>query len=214
MHELLRPIPLSSVDVAGILQILTLIAGTSSVLGGALAEAASSISRKRAGKVDGVAKALEEKTADIESPSIVARRHVKTRIKEAIDYRADQLRAAKWSNGSSNLLIIGQYIIGGVLASSFIQEWLTPKWVGALGVVVLIASLFRQQYLPELKVEPSKRNGAKAQGLIRLSEDQLAILDAKIAGGQDHTDAMIALITHITEKLSEIENPEALAGTA
>ena len=148
------------------------------------------------------------------SPSLVARNRVVTHITEAKSYREGQLGSAKWSKLSSNLLIIGQYIIGGVLASSFIQESLNPKWVGALGVLVLIASLVRQQFHPELNADSSKRKAARTQALIRSSEDQLAILDTKIAGGQDHTAEMIALMTQITEMLSEIENPEALAATS
>jgi hypothetical protein len=148
------------------------------------------------------------------SPSFVARNRVVARITEATNYRAEQIRSAKWSKRSSHLLIIAQYIIGAVIASSFIQQSLNPKWVGALGVVVLIASSFRDKFHPELNADASKRKAAKAQALIRSSEDQLAILDAKIGGGQVHTDAMIALMTHITRTLSEIENPEALAGTA
>jgi hypothetical protein len=97
-----------------------------------------------------------------------------------------------------------------VLASSFVQASLSSKWVGALGILVLIASLFKQQFHPELNAESSRRKASRTQALIRASEDQLAILDAKIATGQDHTDAMIALMTQITQTLTEIENPEAI----
>lgn len=41
---------------------------------------------------------------------------------------------------------MSQYIIGGVLASSFVQGLLNPPWVGVLGVLVLVASLFKQQF--------------------------------------------------------------------
>jgi hypothetical protein len=97
-----------------------------------------------------------------------------------------------------------------VLASSFVQESLKPKWVGVFGVVVLIASLFKQQFHPEINAENARKNASKLQALVRSSEDQLAVLDAKIASGQDHSDAMIALLTQITQRLTEIENPEAI----
>jgi hypothetical protein len=111
---------------------------------------------------------------------------------------------------SSNSLIVAQYIIGGVLATSFVQESLKPKWIGAMGVVVLIASLFRQQFHPEINAQEARAKASRLKALVRASEDQLAILDAKIASGQDHSDAMIALLTQIRERLTEIEDPEAI----
>jgi hypothetical protein len=132
------------------------------------------------------------------------------RIREAAASREQQLSIQKWSKIAAHLLTIAQYIIGGVLASSFVQESLTPKWVGALGVVVLIASLFKQQFHPEINAEDARRTASKLQALVRSSEDQLAILDAKIATGQDHSDAIIALLTQITQRLTEVENPEAI----
>lgn len=48
------------------------------------------------------------------------------------------------------------------------------------------------------------------KALLRSSEDQLAILDAKTANGEDHSDAMIALMTQVTQTLGQIENPETL----
>jgi hypothetical protein len=149
------------------------------------------------------------RTRDAASFSLVARARVVVRIAEATTSRTQQLSTQKWSKISANLLTIAQYIIGGVLASSFVQESLTPKWVGGLGVLVLIASLFKQQFHPEVNAEDARKKASKLQGLVRSSEDQLAILDAKTAAGQDHSDAMITLLTQITQRLTEIENPEA-----
>jgi|ERR1700722_677127 len=150
------------------------------------------------------------KTRDAALPILITRGLVVVRINEAVKARAEQLGTAKWSKVSSNSLIIAQYIIGGVLATSFVQESLKPKWIGAMGVVVLIASLFRQQFHPEINAQEAQAKASKLKALIRASEDQLAILDAKIASGQDHSDAMIALLTTIRERLTEIEDPEAV----
>jgi len=155
--------------------------------------------------------ALEVKTAVLDSsPTRVARERVVTRLSEASSARRDQYSAYKWSGRASALLTIAQYIFGGVLASSFIQESLTPKWVGGLGVLVLIASLFRQQFHPEINAENARKKASQLQALIREAEDQLSILDAKIAAGQDHSDAMISLLKLLTRRLTEIENPEAV----
>jgi hypothetical protein len=142
--------------------------------------------------------------------SKVARERAVKRLNEAKEAMDDQSGSARISKISDTLLTVGQYVIGGVLASSFVQESLSPKSVGLLGVLVLVASLVKQQFHPELKAEDARKRASKLQGLIRASEDQLTILDAKIASGQDQSDAMIALLSQITQRLTEIENPEAI----
>jgi len=142
----------------------------------------------------------------------VARGRVVARIAEVVIFRAAQDKKARISSWSSNLLTVAQYVIGGVLASSFVQESLTPKWVGALGVLVLVASLFKQQFHPEIDAEQARKKSAQAVALVRSSEDRLAILDAKTASGEDHSDAMATLMTEITQGLNEIENPDSTRG--
>lgn len=142
--------------------------------------------------------------------SEVARRQVVVRLNEARLARDAQKGTAKVATISNNALTTAQYVIGGVLASSFVQESLTAKWVGVLGVLVLIASLVKQQFHPELNAEDARKKSSRLQALIRISEDALAILDAKMASGEDRSDAINALLTQITQKLNEIENPEAL----
>ena len=153
------------------------------------------------------------RTTDAGSPTLVARSRVVLRIKEAATFRKEQLGIRKWSKIAANLLTIAQYIIGGVLASSFVQESLTPKWVGGLGVLVLIASLFKQQFHPEINAEDARKKAYELQALVRSSEDQLAIIDAKIPSGQDHSDAMIALLKEITQTLNKIELNEPTQAT-
>ena len=143
-------------------------------------------------------------------PSQVARTRALARLDEVKLAMRARRGSARLSRISSNLLTVGQYIVGGVLASSFVQESLSPKSVGLLGILVLIASLVKQHFHPELKAEDARQKASRLQALIRTSEDQLTILDAKIASGQDHSDALIALMTQITKRLNEIEDPEAI----
>jgi hypothetical protein len=146
----------------------------------------------------------------VATPSQVARQRALARIQEAREALHKQLSAEKWSRISGNLLTVGQYIIGGLLASSFVQESLSPKLVGFLGVLVLLASLLKQHFRPEVSAENASKKAVRLRALIRMSEDQITILDAKIASGQDHTDAMISLLTRITDRLTEIETPDAI----
>jgi hypothetical protein len=156
---------------------------------------------------------FEEATLDrgfrpprVPSPSQVAKERVLARIEETKDTFRSQASSAKWSKRSGNLLTVGQYIIGGLL----VQESLSPRLVGSLGLLVLLASLIKQHFDPEVSAEHARKKAGQLRALIRISEDQLAILDAKIASGQDHTDAMISLLMRITERLTEIDTPEVI----
>jgi hypothetical protein len=143
------------------------------------------------------------------SSSQIATQQVHLRLTEANTAREQQKSAAQVLKWSSNSLAFGQYVIGGVLASSFVQQSLNTNLVGLLGVLVLIASLVKQQYHPELKADEASRKASRLQILIRISDDQLTALEAKSTSGEDRTDALIDLMNRITLGLNEIEDPEA-----
>ncbi len=144
----------------------------------------------------------------------LARSHVRVRLNDAKNARTKAQSTAKISRLLSALLTFAQVVIGGVLASSFIQETLSARAVGMLGVLVLIASLMKQQYRPEVDAEQAREKASKLQALIRLSEDQLATIDARSAKGEDRTDALIELRDRISRGLAEIENPETISSKA
>lgn len=162
----------------------------------------------------GVAKVGEtgDRTDEVapSSPTSVARAQVIRRIADARDALRKQESSSKVSTWIANLLTFAQVVIGGVLASSFVQQSLTPKAVGLFGVLVLIASLVKQQYRPEVGAEDARQKGSRLRALIRTAEDQLTALDARSTQGEDRSDALIALTNRISRGLTEIENPEAL----
>jgi len=140
----------------------------------------------------------------------LARSHVVIRLDDAKTARTEEESTAKVSRILSGSLTFAQVVIGGVLASSFVQESLSRNTVGIFGVLVLIASLVKQQYRPEVDAEQAREKASKLQALIRLSEDQLATIDARSAQGEDRTDALIELRDRISQGITEIENPEAI----
>jgi hypothetical protein len=141
----------------------------------------------------------------------VARSHVLTRLEDARIARAKEQSSAKVSRILSGSLTFAQVVIGGVLASSFVQESLPQKTVGVFGVLVLIASLVKQQYHPEVDAEQARQRASRLEALIRLSEDELATIDARSAKGEDRTDGLIELRNQISRAITEIKNPEAAA---
>ncbi|HEY3973905.1 MAG TPA: hypothetical protein VGM18_12945 [Candidatus Sulfotelmatobacter sp.] len=166
---------------------------------------------KRSGAAEGrVDKAWKTRDSATESHS-VARGHVVIRLNDAKTAMAQEESSAKVSRILSGSLTFAQVVIGGVLASSFVQEALPPKTVGIFGVLVLIASLVKQQYRPDVDAEQAQQKSSKLQALIRSSEDELATIDARSAKGEDRTDALIDLRNQISRGITQIENPEAVA---
>lgn len=135
----------------------------------------------------------------------IARQRVRERVNEANEALNGQKSVAWWSSFASVLLTVGQYIVGGLLASSFVQSSLTPMLIGVLGLIVLFASICKQHFHPEVNAANAKGKAGQLRALVRTSEDDLAVLDAKSSKGHDHSDEMIALMRTLTQRMSEIE---------
>lgn len=99
-----------------------------------------------------------------------------SRLPQIRDALMWQESIAKWNGRASGSLVFGQYIIGGVLASSFVQESLTAQIVGLLGVLVLMSSLVHQRYRPDLQASDARYRMLKLKALIREIEDDLFAL--------------------------------------
>jgi len=109
---------------------------------------------------------------------------------------------AKWNSKADGLLIFGQYIIGGVLASSFIQQSLSANFIGLLGVLVLFSSLVRQKFRSDIKAEAAKAKVKLLKQLIREIEDDLYALKTN----HETAISMFDIRKKVTTKLSDIEN--------
>jgi len=81
------------------------------------------------------------------NPAIV----VRARLAEAHKEIERQLRLGSTHRIASLLLTSAQFLVGGLLASSFVQQSLDKSVIGMLGLLVLTSSLIRQYYRPELE---------------------------------------------------------------
>jgi hypothetical protein len=111
-------------------------------------------------------------------------------------------RTNRWSG---HLLTFGQYVIGGVLASSFVQQALTPAAVGFLGVLVLLASLIKQQFHPDVRASQAAQTVSKLRALIRYAEDRVAELTTT---DQASSADYHALVRKVSEESIRIEARE------
>lgn len=111
---------------------------------------------------------------------------------------------ARWSSSAATLLTFSQFIVGGVLASYFIQESLSSSMVGFLGVLVLLSSLIHQRYRPDLHAAQAKQRMFKSRKLIRLVEDDLFA----IKNGMDDAPSIFEVREKASKGLSELEDIE------
>lgn len=95
--------------------------------------------------------------------------------------RLDELRSrleidelyAKRFKALANSLVFGQYIVGGILATAFIQQNFSPNFVGIFGVIVLSSSLINQRFKPQYIASRANERAFKARSAIRRIEDNL-----------------------------------------
>ena len=129
---------------------------------------------------------------------------VELRIEEARVLRRQKRSNAKWSRFTAHSLTFAQYVIGGVLASSFIQQKTSPQIIGALGVLVLIASLLTQHYHPELAAQKADDKAQRLQVLIRQAEDAIVVASASRIEDRDDPTPMLDILEAFSSEVNRI----------
>lgn len=80
---------------------------------------------------------------------------------------------------SHNSLVFGQYIVGALLASSFIQQTLDGQLIGLLGVLVLLSSAIQQRFRPDVLAAQARLRAVYASQMIRKIENGVFQVQAK-----------------------------------
>lgn len=129
---------------------------------------------------------------------------IRQRLAEAqLAVKAQDAKAAR-NRIASTLLTFGQTVIGGVLATSFVQESLSRAMVGTLGVLVLLSSLIHQRYRPDLKTDDARERSYRLRVLIRAIENDLAAVEA----GRDTAPPIDKILKRLTTGINEVERLE------
>jgi hypothetical protein len=127
------------------------------------------------------------------------------RLAEARTVKASQERLARLSRWANNSLFFGQYVIGGAMATSFIQKTLSPTIVGVFGVLVVVASLVKQHYHPETNAQSASQRASQLDTLIRQGEDRLVVIETTIQNGDDPA-LFLELLERISTEISRIKS--------
>jgi hypothetical protein len=127
------------------------------------------------------------------------------RFREVREEFQRQKRVAAVNRLASSILTFGQFIIGGLLATSFLQENLSKPVVGILGLLVLTSSLVRQYYRPDIQGAAASGRAAKLKAMIRDAQDQFYLLDQKVDGALPRHE----ILKMLSKGLAQIEESEA-----
>ena len=127
-----------------------------------------------------------------------------TRLNEARSYLRRQEAMAKWNCRAAASLTFSQYIVGGILATSFVQEALPREVVGFLGLLVLVSSLVHHRYRPDIYSRGARERAVELKALILAVED--ALFD--IRSGRPGAPSLLKIRKMVSEGLAEIEASE------
>jgi len=130
------------------------------------------------------------------------------RIAEIASALQRQERIATWSGRADVLLVFGQVVIGGLLASTFLQDELSKSVIGLLGVLVLVASLVHKQFRPDVNYAAARQRAVLHRQLLRETEDEVLFIQQREIKSPN-ADAVERLRRNVTHRLFEIEMAEA-----
>jgi hypothetical protein len=122
-------------------------------------------------------------------------------MNEALEKQSELAVAHRIAGG---LLTFSQFVVGGLLASSFLQENLSKNIVGILGLVVLFSSLLRQHYRPDVKFRGALLRATQLKILIRQAEDYVYAAEANVSGAP----SLFEIRQFLTESLNQINHSE------
>ena len=135
-------------------------------------------------------------TPPMDSP---IRRQIGLRFGEArvaLDVHTSSVRLYSWANAA---LTFGQYVVGAVLASTFIQQTLSKDAIGSLGLVVLLSSAIQQRFRPDTAARAARRRVLEIRRVVRNAEDALVALDSEHTGAPSARDILASLSNGIVE---------------
>jgi hypothetical protein len=135
--------------------------------------------------------------------------HLENRLSELKNYLAKQESVAFWNKISGGLLTAGQFIIGGLLTSSFMQENLSSSALGSLGLFVLLSSLIYKAFRPDLKSSAARNRATSLKNTLRLAHDKYNTIKLENSGNSKQLAfAENELASDISAQIAKIEAVE------
>ena len=136
--------------------------------------------------------------------------HLDMRLKEVRSEIARVHSLERWNLFSSRSLLFAQYVVGGLLATSFVQESLSSQIIGLLGLVVVAASAWNQHFRPAAMHRAACFRRVSLQKVLREAEDEIFAITQGREGAPSEYKVAKLLSRGLNEAAeAEMEEPEA-----
>lgn len=99
--------------------------------------------------------------------------HLNARLEEVQNAFRREKRNTGLSNFANGLLVLGQYVVGAVLATTFTRENLNAYITGLLGLSVVITTTLHQRFRPDLSAKISASKASFLYTTIVTAQDQI-----------------------------------------
>lgn len=133
---------------------------------------------------------------------------VRSRLIDVLRQLERQKSIAYWANVTDKLLVFSQFVIGGLLASSFVQDSLDGKIAGSLGVLVLFATLIHKHYRPDLRARGAERRVLVLSRIVRITKDELDLICGNAHDAKPQPPDIQKMRERISAVLNEVESSE------
>lgn len=133
-----------------------------------------------------------------------AERHLTRRIDEARKQQRRNQYYAVVFRWSGRLLTFTQYIVGAVLATSFVKQEISPRLIGAAGVIVVVASGITQHFNPGIGAEVAAQKADQLEALIRETEDAMLVIETTNSSDDDDPQPILELLKKFSTEMTKI----------
>lgn len=118
-------------------------------------------------------------------------------------------REATWAlrvySFAANVATFGQLVIGGLLASQFVQQEMGRTWIGLMGAITLASTILQRHYQFGARAAAASSDAFELKRLIRQLEDDLMALPKD---GEERRRALLVLRRKGSEQLNNVDRPD------
>ena len=134
----------------------------------------------------------------------VAQKQVAVRLNEARRLHNRERSTARWQSFADKALTFSHYVIGAMMATSFVQKSLTPTVIGWMGLIVVASSAIKQHYHPDIAAQNAAQKASQLDALIRQGEDRVVVLETTRPAATDDPLNMLDLLEHLTADITKV----------
>jgi hypothetical protein len=170
-----------------------------------LSTVVAAVSALFAAALSTVAKSRVKLVSSTNDKERVRDHHAEVRLREVRALLTQEAEKKFMFRIASASLVFGQFIVGGVLTSSFVTKSLNEVIIGILGLIVLGSSLISQHFRPDSLHKVAAEKSRRLRSLRRWLEDEVYVAARAEAIDEGRLTKARLEATRILEEIDEAE---------